>query len=189
MWAWFGLLGYVCGSLPFGVIVPRLWGKGDPRTLGSGNIGATNVYRLGGLKLAILVFFCDALKGFLPLLMVPADLQYSVGIGCILGHMFPWMLRFKGGKGVATTCGVLMVLSPLSVLCSLCVWSIIFRTSGISSLAALGATTANFVFMAMFETSSHFGFSFIVAILIFIQHRENLKRLFLKIEPRTVRTK
>lgn len=146
--------GYLCGSVPFGVIVTKLFAKKDVRDEGSGNIGATNVARVAGKKLGAVVLLLDAAKGALPvglsLWLAPGEslLHAGVGFSAFLGHVFPVWLRFKGGKGVATALGVLTVLLPLSALIGFVVWGVIVavtRTSSIGSLVGgLCAIVAGF---------------------------------------------
>jgi glycerol-3-phosphate acyltransferase PlsY len=147
-------LGYLCGSVPFGVIVTRLFARKDVRDEGSGNIGATNVARVAGKKLGAFVLLLDAAKGSLPvglaLWLSPGEFLVHAGVGfaAFLGHVFPVWLAFKGGKGVATALGVLAVLLPLSALLGFLVWAIIVavtRTSSIGSLVGgLCAIVAGF---------------------------------------------
>jgi glycerol-3-phosphate acyltransferase PlsY len=110
-WVWFAIVGYLCGSIPFGLLLTRMAGLGDVRDIGSGNIGATNVLRTGNKKIAALTLLCDALKGLLPVLAATyVDTPYAAtaaGFGALAGHIFPIWLTFKGGKGVATGIGVL----------------------------------------------------------------------------------
>lgn len=148
------VLGYLSGSVPFGVIVTRAFAKKDVRDEGSGNIGATNVARVAGKKLGAFVLLLDAAKGALPvalsLWLAPgASLVHAgVGFAAFLGHVFPVWLKFKGGKGVATALGVLTVLLPWSALLGFVVWAVLVavtRTSSIGSLAGgLCAIVAGF---------------------------------------------
>jgi acyl phosphate:glycerol-3-phosphate acyltransferase len=144
-------LGYLAGSVPFGVLVTR-WTLGvDVRSQGSGNIGATNVARVGGKRLGVLVLVLDALKGAGPtwaaVLLLPGEqwVHAAVAMAAFLGHVFPPWLRFKGGKGVATGLGVLLVLEPWAALGGFLVYAVllaIWRVSSVGSLAAGVVATA-----------------------------------------------
>lgn len=137
------LLGYLSGSVPFGVILTRLFTTKDVRAHGSGNIGATNVARVAGKKLGALVLLLDALKGTLPVLAtmrffpdVPL-LHVAVAYAAFLGHVFPVWLKGRGGKGVATALGVLVVLLPQAALVGAVVWGVIVLTIRVSSIGSL----------------------------------------------------
>ncbi len=141
-------LGYVAGSIPFGVLLTR-WRAGvDVRSRGSGNIGATNVARVAGRKLGLLVLALDALKGTLPVLLslwlVPGEprLHAGVGLAAFLGHVFPVWLKFQGGKGVATALGVLAVLVPWAALCGALVYVLVFSVLRVSSVGSLAGGTS-----------------------------------------------
>jgi glycerol-3-phosphate acyltransferase PlsY len=136
-------LGYLLGSIPFGVIITSRFANKDVRAEGSGNIGATNVARVAGKKLGALVLVLDALKGTLPVLLgvrlAPDDalLHVCIATAAFLGHVFPVWLKFKGGKGVATALGVLLVLLPIPALIGFAGWitvMLIFRVSSVGSL-------------------------------------------------------
>lgn len=120
------LMGYLCGSIPFGLILTRMAGLGDVRKIGSGNIGATNVLRTGNKKLAALTLLADALKGTVAVAaaryFIGLEAALIAGLGAFLGHLYPVWLKFKGGKGVATYLGVLLGLAPLIVLVFAAVW-------------------------------------------------------------------
>jgi len=144
-------LGYLAGSIPFGVLVTR-WTLGvDVRAQGSGNIGATNVARVGGKKLGVMVLALDALKGAAPtwtaVFLLPGErwAHAAVALAAFLGHVFPPWLKFKGGKGVATGLGVLLVLEPVAALGGFLVYAVLFavwRVSSVGSLAAGAVATA-----------------------------------------------
>jgi acyl phosphate:glycerol-3-phosphate acyltransferase len=181
------ILGYLCGSIPFGLLLTRAAGLGDVRKIGSGNIGATNVLRTGSRWIAALTLILDALKGFVPVVAAAnlwgADAVIAAGIGALAGHILPVWLRFKGGKGVATYIGVLAGLYwPLAVLFIL-IWLIVAAGSRISSLSALAATAV--VAAASFAVAPGrlpIALS-IMSIAIFITHRANLLRLLRNREP------
>jgi acyl phosphate:glycerol-3-phosphate acyltransferase len=148
-------LGYLAGSVPFGLLLTRAFAGADVREHGSGNIGATNVSRVAGKKVGVLVLLLDAGKGALPVLLSlklePGQplLHCAVGLAAFLGHVFPVWLKFKGGKGVATAAGVLAMLLPWSALAGFVVYAALlaaFRVSSIGSLAgAIAAVVAGFV--------------------------------------------
>jgi acyl phosphate:glycerol-3-phosphate acyltransferase len=187
------LLGYLSGSIPFGLVLTRLAGLGDVRHIGSGNIGATNVLRTGSRWIAGLTLLFDILKGFVPVFIAArlwsADAAIAAGFGALAGHILPVWLRLKGGKGVATYIGVLFALFwPLAVL-FIAVWLIIAVTFRFSSLAALTATAA--VAATSFAiTERRLPIALlIIALVIFITHRANLLRLLRNQEPKISFTK
>jgi glycerol-3-phosphate acyltransferase PlsY len=187
------LLGYLSGSIPFGLLLTRLAGLGDVRLIGSGNIGATNVLRTGSRWVAALTLLLDIFKGFVPVFLAARlwndDAAIAAGFGALAGHILPVWLRFRGGKGVATYIGVLFGLSwPLGVL-FIVVWLIIAFGSRLSSLAALAAT-AIIAATGFAITKGHLPFAFLViAFVIFITHRANLLRLLRNQEPKISFTK
>jgi glycerol-3-phosphate acyltransferase PlsY len=141
--------GYLSGSVPFGVLVTQAFTHQDVRASGSGNIGATNVARVAGRGLGALVLLLDALKGALPVLAalhwapLTPGLHAAVGLAAFLGHVFPVWLGFKGGKGVATALGVLMVLLPVSAAVGFVAWALVLAVTRVSSLGSLvGGTLA-----------------------------------------------
>ncbi len=176
--------GYLCGSIPFGVIVTSLAVNKDVRAEGSGNIGATNVARVAGKKLGALVLLLDAAKGALPVLiglqLAPTDtvLHVAIAAAAFLGHVFPVWLKFKGGKGVATALGVLLVLVPISALVGFVAWLIVLALTRISSagslLGALLAIGSSFLLGSPLEYSL-LGVGLFVAMLF--THRGNIERL------------
>ncbi|WP_224365852.1 glycerol-3-phosphate 1-O-acyltransferase PlsY [Hyalangium versicolor] len=185
------LLGYLAGSIPFGVLVTR-WARGvDVRAEGSGNIGATNVARVAGKKLGVLVLALDALKGTLPVVlalrMMPDSprVHVAVGLAAFLGHCFPVWLKFRGGKGVATALGVLVVLVPLAALAGAVVYGLVLATTRVSSLGSLTAgvasvATAFFTARALeYAILSGLFFAFILW-----THRSNISRLLRHTERR-----
>ena len=174
-------IGYLIGSIPFGLVLTRLAGLGDIRRLGSGNIGATNVLRTGNKILASLTLILDAGKGAASAWAVITFWSYDAGLitgfFSVLGHNFPVWLRFKGGKGVATTFGVLLIASWPTGILTCAAWLIIAGISRISSLAALGALAVSPVFAEFSATRSITYLALSLTILAFIQHRENILRL------------
>ena len=184
------LLGYVLGSIPFGVLLTRSAGAGDLRAIGSGNIGATNVLRTGRKGLAALTLVLDALKGAAAILIVRAlfpnepQLDPLTALGALLGHMYPVWLLFKGGKGVATFIGILAALAWPVGLAAAAIWLLALALTRYSSVAgmtmALCAPVAAAV-LDRFDLSLLFlGF----ALLIVWKHRANLDRLMSGTEPR-----
>lgn len=182
------LFGYLCGSIPFGLILTRMAGLGDVRKIGSGNIGATNVLRTGNKKLAAATVLGDALKGTVAVIIAGwlAGLEAALiaGLGAFLGHLYPVWLKFKGGKGVATYLGVLLGLAPVIVLIFAVVWLGMAKLFRYSSLAALAAAIA--VPVALYLSGRpEIGALFVVLSLItFLKHHENIRRLMAGTESR-----
>ncbi len=178
--------GYLCGSIPFGLLITRWGGMGDIRSIGSGNIGATNVLRTGRKDLAALTLLFDALKGAAPVLVAAqfsADLPILAGAGAFLGHLFPVWLRFKGGKGVAVAFGVLLALSWQCGLLALATWLITAVLTRTSSLAALyTAALAPFYFWLLAPTAAEM--VSLMAVVVWLSHRANIARLWAGTEPR-----
>ncbi|RAI45651.1 glycerol-3-phosphate 1-O-acyltransferase PlsY [Rhodoplanes roseus] len=179
-------LGYLLGSIPFGLLLTRIAGAGDIRTIGSGNIGATNVLRTGRKGLAAATLLLDALKGTAAVLVAPLlataaapgpDLALLAGLGAFLGHLFPVWLRFRGGKGVATFIGVLIGLSPLAAVGFGLVWLAVAFTTRYSSLAGLSASAATPLLLWLAGMSEAAILFAGLALLSWIKHAANLKRL------------
>jgi glycerol-3-phosphate acyltransferase PlsY len=183
------LVGYLLGSIPFGLVLTRAAGVGDVREIGSGSIGATNVLRTGRKDLAAATLLLDALKGTLAVMMVydvslrlgghvPDALNYSqiAGLGALLGHIFPVWLRFQGGKGVATFIGVLVGMYWVAAAWFGLVWLGVAAATRYSSLAALCATAGVVLF---YIVTGWAGLPYILAmaVLIFLKHHENIRRL------------
>ncbi len=180
--------GYLSGSIPFGLLLTRWAGLGDVRSIGSGNIGATNVLRTGSKKIAALTLACDALKGTAPVLLMNClgneSAALLAGLGAFAGHLFPVWLGFKGGKGVATFIGILLGLAwPLALLFIAC-WLALAFTFRISSLSAL--TSSAVVALAAWATGRTTLVIPLVALaaLIWWTHRANIGRLLSGKEPR-----
>jgi glycerol-3-phosphate acyltransferase PlsY len=177
------LFAYFLGSIPMGVVLTRLFGNVDPRTQGSRNIGATNVYRTAGKKLGIFTLLGDILKGVIPVALARATLDSHFWIGAValvafLGHLFPIFLKFKGGKGVATGLGVFTALSPLSTILAAVVFVLVVFKWRYISLGSLTAAAAFVIFLALLDPQKiYIPFALIVAALVFYRHRENIERL------------
>lgn len=182
-------LGYLIGSVPFGVIFTRLSGTGDIRKIGSGNIGATNVLRTGNRWAAAATLLCDAGKGFFAfwiMLKAPSYVYAAplAGLGAMLGHLFPFWLGFRGGKGVATFLGIMFAMSWVQGVLVALTWAGAARIWKISSLSALIATTLAPLFAWMLFGSYLAVFTLLLTIVIFLTHRENIARIRAGVEPR-----
>jgi glycerol-3-phosphate acyltransferase PlsY len=182
------LAGYLLGSIPFGLVLTRLAGLGDIRKIGSGNIGATNVLRTGRKGLAAATLLLDGGKGAAAVLIGNAlfgpDMAVMAGGGAILGHLFPVWLKFRGGKGVATTLGILLALDwPVGVLACL-TWLAVAALFRISSLAALAATGAAVGYAGWLGTRQEVQVVLFLAVLVWISHRANIGRLLTGQEPK-----
>ena len=181
-------LGYALGSIPFGLLLIRLAGLGDVRQIGSGNIGATNVLRTGRKGLAAATLLLDAAKGAAAVLIAHACFgpmaAMVAGFGAFLGHVFPVWLKFKGGKGVATFLGVLIALAWKLAAIFAIVWLIVAATTRISSLSALVATIAVPVAACVLDYNQIAVVSALMAAIILIKHRGNIRRLLAGEEPK-----
>ncbi|MBN8967571.1 MAG: glycerol-3-phosphate 1-O-acyltransferase PlsY [Rhizobiales bacterium] len=173
--------GYLCGSVPFGLITTRLAGTEDLRSIGSGNIGATNVLRTGRKSLAAITLLGDMLKGTFAVLVARhfagTEAAILAGLGAFLGHLFPVWLKFKGGKGVATYIGILLGLFWPVALAFCAIWLAVAFLSRYSSLAALVASALT---PLMLLWAQHFDLAVLFAVLsalLWIMHRPNIRRL------------
>ncbi len=190
------VIGYFLGSIPFGLLLSKLAGKGDIREIGSGNIGATNVLRTGNKWLAFATLLLDAGKAAAAVFIVGAifaDLNYAylasaiAGMFAFLGHLFPVWLRFKGGKGVATYIGFLLAINLFIGLVFVAMWLFIAYSFRFSSLAALSASAFAPAFAFIFIEGINLeltAITFIMSVLIFYKHKENIKRLGKGTEPK-----
>ncbi|MEX0343875.1 MAG: glycerol-3-phosphate 1-O-acyltransferase PlsY [Rhizobiaceae bacterium] len=182
------IFGYLCGSIPFGLIVARLGGKGDVRKIGSGNIGATNVLRTGSKGLAALTLVADAAKGAVPVLAGLAwfGLPEAVGggFGAFIGHLFPVWLGFKGGKGVATYLGVLFALAWQGAAVFGAVWLAVAAVTRFSSLSALIAVVAVPLFLFAIGHSLVAWLFVVLGLIVFAKHHANISRLMAGTETR-----
>lgn len=185
-------LGYVCGSIPFGLLLTLLAGKGDVRKIGSGNIGATNVLRTGSKFLAALTLLLDCLKATAAVLLAQwalgPEAGPAAGAGAFIGHLYPIWLKFRGGKGVATFLGVLIPLLPIAAIVYALVWLLLLRTIRISSVSGMAAAISA-PMTALILHSPLFPMLLGFALLILWKHRENILRLKAGTEPRIGRAK
>ena len=179
----YGLGGYLAGSIPFAVLVSRLMRLPDPRTYGSGNIGATNVLRSGNRLAALLTLVGDALKGWAVVLVArlagaPEELVALAAFCAFLGHLFPAWLRFKGGKGVATAAGELIALDWRLGAAVLAAWLVVVAATRYSSLAALvAAVVAPFVAWALLGAGPVLYAVVAMSVLLVLRHRPNIQKL------------
>ncbi len=177
---------YFFAAIPFGLVFARIAGLGDIRNIGSGNIGATNVLRTGNKKIAALTLVFDALKGTVAVLIssyfIPGH-EYAIGFLAIFAHIFPVYLKFKGGKGAATTLGVYLAWSPSFGLLVLATWLITAKLFKVSSLSALvAAVSAPFFAYFLGVNSAVIPFTALIAVTLLYTHRDNIKRLVNKQE-------
>lgn len=183
------LFGYLLGSIPFGLVLCKAAGLGDIRKIGSGNIGATNVLRTGNKPLAFATLLLDSGKGAIAVFFMSLFFDFNAamvaGLFALLGHCYPVWLEFKGGKGVATTLGTLLALAPILGIVTCIIWLVTALLSRISSLSALIAVglsplMAHFIY----HNSNLSGLCALIAALVYIKHRENIKRILAGTEPR-----
>ena len=174
------LVSYLFGSIPFGLLLIKIFLKKDIREIGSGNIGATNVLRAGNKILGYSTLVFDILKAVLPILYIKffmSDYLYISALSIFIGHVFPIWLRFKGGKGVASYLGILCCLDIFTALIFGVVWISVFVLFKFSSLSSLLASLTIPIFHFFYNSNSDYYFYFMMFILIFFTHRENIKRL------------
>lgn len=175
------VIGYLLGSIPFGMLLTRAAGLGDVRQIGSGNIGATNVLRTGNKKLAAATLLCDAFKGTAAVLIANALWGYEAslvaGFFAFVGHLFPVWLGFKGGKGVATYIGVLLGAAPLMMLLFAAIWLITAFVTKYSSLSALVAMLVIPIILWILGPEKTALLVTALSIISWYMHRENIKRL------------
>ncbi len=182
------LLAYLLGSVPFGVLITRALGLGDLRSIGSGNIGATNVLRTGNKLAAAATLVLDGAKGAVAVLvarlLVGEDAAQLAGLAAFLGHLYPVWLRFRGGKGVATFIGVVLALVPLVGLTVCATWLAVALVSRYSSLAALMAAALSTIWMFALGAGEAVILGLILTLLIYWKHASNLARLKAGTEPK-----
>jgi len=183
------IFGYLLGSIPFGLVLCKMAGLGDIRAIGSGNIGATNVLRTGNKPLAFTTLLLDSGKGAIAVLITLFFVDFNAamlaGFFALVGHCYPVWLKFKGGKGVATTLGTLLALSPILGGIACAVWlimALIFRVSSLAALVAVGVTPL--VAHYLFANPNLSGLCAMIAALVYLKHRDNIKRLFAGQEPK-----
>ena len=183
-----GIISYLMGSIPFGLILTKLFLKKDIREIGSGNIGATNVLRSGNKIVGYTTLTLDILKAVMPVIFVKiyyTDFLYLASLSVFLGHVFPIWLKFKGGKGVATYVGILCAINIyFGIIFGLC-WFVIFGITKFSSLSSLIASISIPVYLIITSNFDEIFFFIIMFVLIFFTHRENIKRLKNKEETKT----
>lgn len=181
------LAGYLLGSIPFGLMLTRAAGLGDIRKIGSGNIGATNVLRTGRKGLALATLLLDAGKGAAAVLIAQnwgPDMGIMAGCGALIGHLFPLWLRFRGGKGVATSLGVLLALDWRIGLIACLIWlvvAVLFRYSSLAALSALAAAPIAAWFLATRQLAA---VGLVIALLVWLRHHQNIRRLLAGQEPK-----
>lgn len=187
------VLGYVLGSIPFGLVLAQAFGLGDIRKIGSGNIGATNVLRTGNKGLAAATLLLDGLKATLAVVLVnhwygqaPA---HAAALGAMLGHVFPLWLRFKGGKGVATYLGGLFGLAPPAAVAFAAIWIGVAYRTRLSSLAAITASLATPLILLLTGALVTAGLFAVMTLLLLWMHRANIARLRAGSEPRIGQSK
>ncbi len=178
------ILCYLIGAIPTGVLLTKLAGLEDIRSTGSGNIGATNVYRVGGRRLGILTLLGDALKGLLPMLLFAAATDYSdlrlgwIALALFLGHCYPVYLGFKGGKGVATALGIYLVLSPLAVLIAFATFAtLLWKWRYVSLGSVTAAAVIPFLVLAFERSLPLFIATLAISGMVIFRHRANIERL------------
>ena len=192
----FILLGYFFGSIPFGLVLTHAAGLGDIRSVGSGNIGATNVLRTGNKKLAAATLFLDAAKGAVAVMLAhgallgPAGHEAGLwaGLGAVLGHMFPIWLKFKGGKGMATGLGVLIAAAWPVGLLACATWAIMAAVFRMSSLATLTAVAAAPIFAFWLTDLPVVYLSLTIGVLVWVRHHANIGRIVSGTESRIGRS-
>ena len=195
----FSFMGYLIGSVPFGLVLTKMSGLGDIRNIGSGNIGATNVLRTGNKKIAFLTLILDGSKGALALFLLTSILTNTsilslynyelimsvVAISSVLGHCFPIWLNFKGGKGVATGFGTILFFNLIVGIIALIIWVLITKLFKISSMSAL-ISYFLIPFLMVFNSAENYFIiaSIFISLICWFQHRENIKRLLNRTEPK-----
>ena len=183
-----GIISYLMGSIPFGLILTKVFLKKNITDIGSGNIGATNVLRAGNKVVGYTTLILDILKAVIPVIYIKfnfPDFLYIASLCAFLGHVFPIWLKFKGGKGVATYLGILFAINIYFGLIFIISWLIIFAISRFSSLSSLIASASIPIYIIIISNFDQVFFFTIMFVLIFFTHRENIKRLKNKEETKT----
>ena len=185
LWA---VIGYLLGSIPFGMVLTRFMGLGNLREIGSGNIGATNVLRTGSKTAAALTLLLDGGKGAVAVLLARAmaaeDAAQLAGLAAMLGHCYPVWLRFQGGKGVATYIGLILALAWPVGLAVCASWLAVAAVTRISSLAALAAAAVSTIWLVILNAGDGLALGIALTLLIFWRHRANIARLRAGTEPK-----
>lgn len=175
---------YLIGSISFGILISKCFGLADPRTVGSGNPGATNVLRSGKKSAALLTLLGDALKGWLPVWLALQNnmlmwVVSSVGLAVFLGHLYPIYFKFKGGKGVATALGVIFAISPFLGLAAIVTWLVVFAFSRYASLASIIAALLvpvhSYYYLRPYK--DYFMLLIVMSVLLIWRHRSNIQKL------------
>lgn len=181
-------LAYLLGSIPFGMVITRLFGLGDLRQIGSGNIGATNVLRTGNKAAAFATLVLDGGKGAAAVLaartLAGEDAAQLAGLAAFLGHLFPVWLRFRGGKGVATFLGTILALAFPVGLAACATWAVTAAVTRVSSLSALVSSALAFLWAAILGHGDIVILAVLLATLVFWRHLPNIERLRAGTEPR-----
>jgi glycerol-3-phosphate acyltransferase PlsY len=182
------VLAYLLGSVPFGIVITRALGLGDLRQIGSGNIGATNVLRTGNKRAALATLVLDSAKGAFAVLIarwfLAEDAAQLAGLAAFLGHLFPVWLGFRGGKGVATFLGILIALAWPVGLAACATWLVAAVLTRTSSVAALTAAATSSLWLFWFAEGRMLVLVFVLTILVYLRHSENLRRIKAGTEPR-----
>ena len=190
------IVAYLIGSIPTGIVVAKILGAPDPRAVGSGNIGATNVGRVAGKAAGIITLVGDVLKGFLIILLAfyifgnsPKEISIA-GLAVFLGHLFPVFLKFKGGKGVATTLGVFLAIGPLQAILALIIFIILVAIFKYVSVASMIASVSIPLMLNLSPaTSPYVPLAAVISVLIILKHSDNIKRLIQGTENKIGRKK
>jgi len=180
------IVGYAIGSVPFGLVFTEMAGVDDIRKTGSGNIGATNVLRTGRKDIALATLICDGGKGTLAVILMSFIGPYvaiGAALGSVLGHLYPVWLKFKGGKGVATTLGALLALMPPVGILACATWLVTAFMFRMSSLSALIAVALAPFFAGIIYGEIYSVVALIIAALVFYKHKDNIKRIMNRTEP------
>jgi glycerol-3-phosphate acyltransferase PlsY len=189
-WIYAALVGYLLGSIPFGLILARVFGAGDLRSIGSGSIGATNVLRTGRKGLAAATVLLDAGKGLVAVLIAERfwpGFEGVAAVGAVIGHCFPVWLRFRGGKGFATAAGVCLALGWQVMLVCAALWAAALTASRISSVSSMTAVVAAPAVAWLFGLTAVVPVLVAIAAIVLVQHRANIRRLMAGEEPKVGR--
>ncbi len=184
-------ISYLLGSIPFGLVLSRAFGKGDIREIGSGNIGATNVLRTGSKGLAAATLLLDAAKGAVAVWVAQRfwpGYELHAAAGVLIGHLYPVWLRFRGGKGVATLLGILIALLPVAAGVYAGVWVALLLVLRISSMAGIAAAASAPITAAVLGNTAYFPLLAALALIVIWKHRDNIRRLASGDEPRVGRS-